>query len=152
MKRVLSSAILGLTLTLSLHAQTAPDANTLTKLLQEFLAGASRNDATMHDRFWAEDVIYTGSGGRQRGKADIMRDVRSAPAPKPGDPTTNYTAEDIRIQQYGSHCDRRLSPGRDYSEGGREDRGHKPPEQRHLPQAQRQVASGELAGDEATSA
>lgn len=102
MKRVLSSAILGLTLTLSLHAQTAPDANTLTKLLQEFLAGASRNDATMHDRFWAEDVIYTGSGGRQRGKADIMRDVRSAPAPKPGDPTTNYTAEDIRIQQYGS--------------------------------------------------
>ena len=30
-----------------------------------------------------------------------MRDVRSAPAPKPGDPATTYTAEDVRIQQYG---------------------------------------------------
>jgi ketosteroid isomerase-like protein len=83
------------------YAQTAPDAPELTKLLNEFLAGASRNDAAVHDRFWAEDVIYTGSAGRRRGKADIMRDVRSAPAPKPGDPTTVYTAEDIRIQQYG---------------------------------------------------
>ena len=26
-----------------------------TKLLQDFLAGASRNDAAMHDRFWADD-------------------------------------------------------------------------------------------------
>src|SRR6185295_2049761 len=62
----------------------------------------SRNDAAMHDRFWAEDVIYTGSIGRRRGKADIMKDVRSAPAPKPGDPTTVFTAEDTRIQQYGN--------------------------------------------------
>ena len=80
---------------------TAPDAGELIKLLNEFLAGASRNDAAIHDRFWAEDVIYTGSAGRRRGKADIMHDVRSAPAPKPGDPTTVFTAEDIRIQQYG---------------------------------------------------
>lgn len=85
-----------------LYAQTAPDAADLTKLLQEFLAGASRNDAAMHDRFWADELIYTGSNGRRRGKADVMRDVRSAPAPKPGDPTTFYSAEDIRIQQYGN--------------------------------------------------
>jgi ketosteroid isomerase-like protein len=56
----------------------------------------------MHDRFWAEDLIYTGSGGRRRGKAELMKDVRSAPAPKPGDAKTTYTAEDIRIQQYGN--------------------------------------------------
>jgi len=56
----------------------------------------------MHDRFWADDVIYTGSAGRRRGKADIMKDVRSAPAPKPGDAKTTYTAEDVRIQQYGN--------------------------------------------------
>ena len=100
MKRLLCSAIVGMMLSLGVHAQSAPDAAALTALLQEFLAGASRNDAAMHDRFWADDVIYTGSGGRRRGKAEIMRDVRSAPAPKPGDPTTIYTAEDIRIQQY----------------------------------------------------
>jgi hypothetical protein len=85
----------------SVCAQTAPDAAELTALLKEFLAGASRNDATVHERFWADDLIYTGSSGRRVGKADIMRDVRSAPAPKAGDPATLYSAEDIRIQQYG---------------------------------------------------
>jgi len=101
-KRILSVTILVFTFVTVLHAQTAPEATDLTKLLNGFLAGASRNDAAAHDRFWAEDVIYTGSGGRRRGKTDIMRDVRSAPAPKPGDPTTTFTAEDVRIQQYGN--------------------------------------------------
>lgn len=107
MRRLLSSAIITLILALVVvQAQTpagaAPDAGELITLLNEFLAGASRNDAAIHDRFWADDVIYTGSGGRRRGKANIMKDVRSAPAPKPGDPATVYTAEDIRIQQYGN--------------------------------------------------
>ena len=102
MKKVLSSAIIVVVVTLGLHAQTAPDAAELTGLLKEFLAGASRNDANVHDRFWAEDLIYTGSGGKRRSKADVMRDVRSAPAPKPNDPKTTYSGEDIRIQQYGN--------------------------------------------------
>jgi hypothetical protein len=93
--------IVTLMLALNAQAQTAPDAGELTRLLKEFLAGASRNDAATHDRFWAEDLIYTGSSGRRIGKADIMRDMRPAPAPKPGDPKTTYGAEDIRIQQYG---------------------------------------------------
>jgi ketosteroid isomerase-like protein len=85
----------------SAFAQTAPDAAELTKLLNDFLAGASRGDAAIHERFWADDLIYTRSAGRRVTKGEVMRDVRSAPAPKPGDPTTIYTAEDIRIQQYG---------------------------------------------------
>jgi ketosteroid isomerase-like protein len=101
MRRILSIAIATLLLVSGVFAQTAPDAAELTKLLNEFLAGASHNDAAVHDRFWAEDVIYTGSAGRRRGKAEIMHDVRSAPAPKPGDSTVVFTAEDIRIQQYG---------------------------------------------------
>lgn len=101
MMRAVSSALVVLALALGLRAQTAPAAPELTELLKEFLSGASRNDAATHDRFWAEDLIYTGSSGRRVGKADIMRDVRSAPAPKPGGPTTTYSAEDIRIRQYG---------------------------------------------------
>lgn len=101
MKRLFSLLIITLAAALIVQAQTAPDAAELTKLLNDFLAGASRNDAAMHDRFWADDVIYTGSAGRRRGKAEIMKDVRSAPAPKPGDAKTTYTAEDVRIQQYG---------------------------------------------------
>ncbi|MDQ6653930.1 MAG: nuclear transport factor 2 family protein [Acidobacteriota bacterium] len=100
MKRLLSPTIFILVAAFGLHGQTAPDSVALTTLLNEFLAGASRNDAAMHDRFWAEDLIYTRSSGKRIGKADIMRDVRSAPAPKPEDPTTTYTAKDIRIQQY----------------------------------------------------
>lgn len=80
----------------------APDAAELTKLLNDFLAGASSSDIQVHDRFWADDLIYTRSAGRRVTKADIMRDARSAPAPKPGDPKTTFTAEDIRIQQYGT--------------------------------------------------
>jgi len=106
MRKLVSSTILVMVLVLGAHAQTtqavAPDAGELTRLLTEFLAGASRNDAAVHERFWADDIIYTGSGGRRRGKAEIMHDARSAPAPKAGDPRTIYSAEDIRIQQYGN--------------------------------------------------
>ena len=84
-------------------AAAAPDAAELTTLLQDFLAGASRNDIAMHDRFWADDLIYTGSSGKRIGKADIMRDVRSeVSSPKKNSGNTIYTAEDIRIQQYGT--------------------------------------------------
>jgi ketosteroid isomerase-like protein len=83
-------------------APPAPDAAELTKLLKDFLAGASRNDLAAHERFWAEDLIYTGSVGRRIGKADILREVRAEGAPKPGEESTNYSDEDIRIQQYGN--------------------------------------------------
>ena len=79
---------------------TAPDAGELTKLLQEFLAGASKNDLATHQRFWADDLIYTSSSGRRLGKADIISDVTKEGPPKPGDESTVFTAEDIRIQQY----------------------------------------------------
>ena len=103
MKKVVLSAICLLVTACSALAQTtAPDAPELTKLLNEFLAGASRNDPAAHERFWADDLIYTRSAGRRVSKADVMHDVRNAPAPKPDDPKTVYTAEDVRIQQYGN--------------------------------------------------
>jgi ketosteroid isomerase-like protein len=102
MKRILlSTTLLLLSIASGLRAQTAPDAAELTKLLQDFLAGAGRNDVAMHERFWADDLIYTASAGRRIGKGDIMREVREEGPPKPGEETTIYTAEDIRIQQYG---------------------------------------------------
>ena len=101
MKRLVSAVLLLLFVTGAVYAQTAPDAAELTKLLNDFLAGASRNDAAIHERFWADDLIYTRSAGRRVNKTEVMHDVRTAPAPKPTDPKTVYTAEDIRIQQYG---------------------------------------------------
>jgi ketosteroid isomerase-like protein len=90
-----------LSIACGLCAQTAPDAPELTKLLQDFLAGAGRNDAAMHERFWADELVYTSALGRRKGKAEIMREVREEGPPKPGDETAVYTAEEIRIQQYG---------------------------------------------------
>lgn len=78
----------------------APAAEELTRLLNEFLAGASRNDIQVHERFWADDLIYTRSAGVRVGKADILESMRTG-TPEPDEPPTVYSAEDIRIHQYG---------------------------------------------------
>ncbi|HEY2139861.1 MAG TPA: nuclear transport factor 2 family protein, partial [Chthoniobacterales bacterium] len=103
MKRILLTAILLASLSSTLLAQTGPDSAELTKLLQDFLAGAGKNDIAMHDRFWADELVYTSALGRRKGKADIMRELRSetTATPKPEEGTTVYSAEEIRIQQYG---------------------------------------------------
>jgi len=104
MKRFLLSSILLLSIACGLSAQTAaPDAAELTKLLHDFLAGAGKNDIAMHDRFWADELVYTSALGRRKGKADIMRELRAetAATPKPEEGNTVYTGEDVRVHQYG---------------------------------------------------
>ena len=78
----------------------APDAAELTQLLKDFLAGASKNDPAVHERFWAENLIYTSSSGKRMGKADILRDVKNENSTNTDPEQTTFTAEDIRIQQY----------------------------------------------------
>lgn len=99
MLRVLAVLLLNIVATAAL-ADPAPDGAALERLLAEFLAGASRNDSTVHKSFWADDLVYTSSAGRRFGKAEILQGVRTAPPPQPGDPVTEYSAEDVRIQQY----------------------------------------------------
>ncbi len=103
MKLILSATLLLLLACTSPAQSTAPDAAELTKLLHEFLAGASHSDVAMHDRFWADELVYTGSSGRRKGKTEIMTELRAeAKEPKKDEPPATYTAEDIRIQQYGT--------------------------------------------------
>lgn len=82
--------------------QSASVEKALTVLLNDFLAGASRNDAAVHDRFWADDLIYTRSAGVRIGKSELMNGVRNAPAPKPDDPKVTYTADNVLIRRYGN--------------------------------------------------
>lgn len=93
--------ILAVALAAWVEAAPAPDEAELTRLLREFLAGASHNDSAVHERFWADELVYTGSAGRRRGKAEVLADVRAASSAPSAGPATTYTAEDIRIQQYG---------------------------------------------------
>jgi ketosteroid isomerase-like protein len=97
--RVLS-LVLALLLPLAVHCATAPAAEELTQMLRTFLDGASRNDIAAHARFWADDLIYTRSAGVRMGKAEILANARSSASPST-EPPTQYSAEDIRIQQYG---------------------------------------------------
>ena len=100
-KRLLILIVLLLSFAGICAAQEAKDAPELTRMLNEFLAGASKNDPAVHDRFWADDLIYTRSAGVRTNKAEIMKGLREGPPKKPDDPFVVYTAEDVRIQQYG---------------------------------------------------
>jgi ketosteroid isomerase-like protein len=104
MNRIPFLLIVLLVSALSAAAQNpAPDAAELTRQLNEFLAAASRNDAAAHERFWAEDLIYTRGAGVRVGKADIMKSVRSSTPVKAGEqPPAVFSADDIRVQQYGN--------------------------------------------------
>ena len=84
----------------SVGKSTAPDAEELTRLLRAFLEGASKNDLAAHQRFWADDLIYTSSSGQRLSKAEIINEVSKEGPPKFGAETTVFTGEDIRIQQY----------------------------------------------------
>jgi len=56
-KRLLLSSILLFSIVCAVRAQSAPDAPELTKLLQDFLAVASKNDIAMRERFWAAELV-----------------------------------------------------------------------------------------------
>lgn len=71
----------------------------LTELLEAFLANA--DDPQMHDRFWAEELIYTSSDGTRRGKQQILEGMQASPEEGSDQPETEYRAEDIQIQLHG---------------------------------------------------
>ena len=90
-----------LSIILSTATWADSDEEVLTGMLNEFLAGASTNDAAAHDRFWAEDLVYTSSKGLRFGKAEIMEGMSSESDSGGDEPEVVYSAEDIRIRQYG---------------------------------------------------
>jgi hypothetical protein len=91
----------GLLLILALPA-LADDRAELAGLLDTFLQGASENDAAVHERFWAEDLIYTSSDGRRFGKEAIMAGLSEAQ--HSGDDAVSeppeYAARDITIRVF----------------------------------------------------
>ncbi len=73
----------------------------LQQTLNNFLAGV--NDPAAHDRFWADDLVYTGASGKVRTKAEIMKSVRedAAKPPDPNAPKATYSAEDVMVHDLG---------------------------------------------------
>ena len=85
--------------TIAAAQEAAPDVAELKRLLAWFLDGASRNDAAVHERFWAEELVYTRSAGVRTDKAGILANVRKGA--DPAEPPTAYSAEDVDVRQYG---------------------------------------------------
>jgi Domain of unknown function (DUF4440) len=80
--------------------QTTPA--TITAMLQDFLAHNS--DPAQHDRFWADDLVYTSSAGAVKTKAEIMQSFAADKAAhaQPRPPAETYSAEDIVVRPYGT--------------------------------------------------
>ncbi len=82
----------------------------VTALLQDFLKPGNNDKAEWHERFWAEDLVYTTSGGIVKTKAEIRQSFKDAAKPatekanpniKPPAATTVFSAEDILVRPYG---------------------------------------------------
>lgn len=83
----------------------ADEADTIRELLDRFLAGASVDDAAMHQRFWADDLVYTSSSGARYGKQEIMQGMRSPDTDdaeggevEGDDPPAVYSADQVQIR------------------------------------------------------
>ena len=105
--RVLISALCIVSSILSARGQdTQPAAveqtkAAITKSLNDFLTFNS--DAAQHDRFWADDLVYTSSAGLVKTKAEIMKGFADAtnPGAAKAESRSTYSAEDVLVRVYG---------------------------------------------------
>jgi hypothetical protein len=70
-------------------------------LLAEFLTKV--DDPAMHDRFWADDLVYVSAKGVVRTKAQILQSMRAGDTPgtrekKPDEPKTTFSAEEVKVR------------------------------------------------------
>jgi len=72
------------------------DRQQLHTLLDEFMLGASSNDRTTHERFWADDLVYTSSSGERFGKQHILDGLAGSAGS--AEPTAQYRATEVNIR------------------------------------------------------
>ena len=53
----------------------------------------------MHDRFWAEDLVYTSSGGERFGKDRIMQGFENT---ENSENTVTYSSDKVEIKDLGN--------------------------------------------------
>jgi hypothetical protein len=87
---------------------SAPDAahtrDDISTMLTTFLTPAVNNSAAGHERFWADDLVYTSSTAKVMSKADIMKAIAEdakAEASNQTKPGPVFTAEDVLVRPYG---------------------------------------------------
>src|SRR4029079_7961302 len=76
----------------------------ITTLLTTFLTPAVNNTAAGHERFWADELVYTSSAGKVMSKADILKSFAEEPKPErdhQANPGPVFTAEDVLVRPHG---------------------------------------------------
>ncbi|MEO8275128.1 MAG: nuclear transport factor 2 family protein [Thermoanaerobaculia bacterium] len=76
----------------------------ITALLHDFLTPQVNGQRSGHERFWADDLVYTSSGAVVMSKADILKSFDEPPKAETGkapEPEAVYSAEDILVRPYG---------------------------------------------------
>jgi len=86
---------------LSSGAWAATADETLIALLDEFLAGASRNDIAAHERFWSDDLVYTSATGARFGKAGIIGPMQDGTETPDDEEAMVYGREALLVRVYG---------------------------------------------------
>jgi hypothetical protein len=69
----------------------------ITQLLAWFLAPGNNPRAATHQRFWADDLVYTRATGLVRSKADIMAGFEGEQPPAD---EIRWSAEDVLVRPY----------------------------------------------------
>ncbi len=80
-------------------AASPSDADELKQLVGEFLASAHLRSA--HERFWADDLVYTSSSGLRFGKKEILEGFANEETGEDSPPPIVYTGEDVAVKLYG---------------------------------------------------
>ena len=80
----------------------------ITALLTSFLSPAENPTRATHERFWADDLVYTSSAGVVTNKAEILKSFDEPPKAEPGkapEAQPVYSAEDVLVRSYGTMGD-----------------------------------------------
>jgi hypothetical protein len=73
----------------------------VTALLDDFLGKV--DDPAMHQRFWADDLVYVSAAGEVRSKPAILDSMRAGDTPgsrgrKPDEPKATFSAEEVKVR------------------------------------------------------
>ena len=80
-------------------ADSSDDVAELSALLDNFLANTG--EASAHDRFWADELVYTSSSGHRSGKAERMAAFAEG-RESPSLSSNAYRGEEVTIQVFGT--------------------------------------------------
>jgi hypothetical protein len=81
------------------HADDSGDIAQLSALLDNFLANTG--EASAHDRFWADELVYTSSSGHRSGKRERMAAFAEG-RESPSLSSNAYRGEEVSIQIFGT--------------------------------------------------